>query len=59
MEAIDKLHYVAYNLIHAKYNQRNDDGSNKHDDCTFEQLRPSWPGGLVPELGVALLQIRK
>ena len=59
VETVNKFHQNADKLIHAENHQCYNNGSNKHDDCTLEQLRPGWPGGLIPEFGVALLKIRK
>ena len=59
LEAIDKLHNVFNNLVHAEYHQCYNKGSNQHDDCTLNQLGSGGPGGLIPEFGVRFLKIRK
>ncbi len=59
VKAVNQLHHVTNNLIHAEYNQCYNDGSDKHDDCALEQLRPGGPGSFIPELGIAFLKIRK
>jgi hypothetical protein len=58
-KSVDKVHQVIDNLIHAVDYRSDNDGSNHHDNRALDQLTLGRPGGLVPEFGVRLLDIRQ
>ena len=47
------------NLIKHEYYKRYDNGSDKHNTTTLDQLGSGRPGSLITKLGIRLLNIRK
>lgn len=47
------------NLIKHEYYKRYDNGSDKHNTTTLDQLGSGRPRSLITKLGIRLLNIRK
>jgi len=58
-DVVDKMHDLIDRQVDEPNDNRHDDGSNHHDDCTIGKLALAGPRNLMNEFVIRLLDIRK